>query len=66
MYNSNFEASLKSKFKDSQSLKAIIGKQKVCDNVIEKGGPIPGLESSRTQQLQPYGSGLRVKNRKVY
>jgi hypothetical protein len=43
-----------------------VGKQKACDNVIEPGGHVLALESSRTQQLQPQSSGFRVKKRKDY
>ena len=43
-----------------------VGKQKAGDNVIEQGGHVPAPASSRTWQLQPCGSGFRVKNRRDY
>jgi hypothetical protein len=42
------------------------GKEEMSDNVIEQGSHVPAPASSRTQQLQPCGSGVRVKNRRDY
>jgi hypothetical protein len=43
-----------------------VGKQKAGDNIIEQGGHVPAPASSRTQQLQPCGSDIRVKNKMEY
>ena len=43
-----------------------VGKQKASDNVIVQGGHVLVPASSRTQQLQPCGSGSRVKNGRNY
>ena len=42
------------------------GKQKASDNVIAQVGHVVVPASSRTLQLQPCGSGSRVKNGKNY
>jgi hypothetical protein len=43
-----------------------VGKQNVGDSIIEQEGHVPAPASSRPQQLQPCGSGFRVKNRRDY
>ena len=43
-----------------------VGKQKTSDYVIVQGGHVLVPASSRTRQLQPCGSGSRVKNGRNY
>ena len=38
--------------------------QKVGEDVIEQGEHVPASTSSRTCQLQPHGSGFRVKDKR--
>ena len=40
------------------------GKEEASDNVIEQGGHVPVLASSRTQQLQPFVSDFIIKRRR--
>ena len=41
-----------------------VGKYKASENMIEQGDYVPAPATSRTQQLQPCGSGFRVQNKR--
>ena len=62
MQISEFKVGLWSKFQDSEGVE----KQRTGDNVLEQGGHVLALASSRTWQFWPCGSDFRVKNRRDY
>jgi hypothetical protein len=63
MLISALKVNLQSKTQHSQSLGSEgFGKQKASDNIIVQTGHVIIPARSRTWQLQPCGSGSRVKN----
>jgi hypothetical protein len=67
MLISAFKVNLQSKNQDSQAYAVKDLENKASDNVTVQGGHVLVPASSRTRrQLQPCGSGSRVKNGKNY
>ena len=66
MLISAFKVNLQSKNQDSQAYAVKDLENKASDNVTVQGGHVLVPVSSRTRQLQPCGSGSRVKNGRNY